>query len=146
MAACYNFRKLLEIDPDENSFICVGIDKSHIPFKRCQKQILVEDRKAASRILDEMSASSDCDKTLKHLPELVFRSLCAGTHRSNPECCQVGQVYTEWRDIIRDHWTLVKRESSKRAFERWRIRKVKGSLESVRMMVQEETENEVNTT
>lgn len=144
MAAHYNFRKLLDIDPDDESFICVGIDESQIPVRRCQMQILVEDRKAASRILDEMNVSSDCDKTLKHLPELVFRTLCAGTHRSKPECCQVGQVYTEWRDIIRDHWTLVKRESSRRAFDRWRLRKVKGSLEPVRMMVEDESENEVN--
>jgi len=143
MTVHYNFRNILDIDPDVESFTCVGIDESHSPPKRCQKQILIEDRKAAGRILDEMDTSSNSNKTLKSLPELVFRTLCAETHRSKPEFCQVGQVYTEWKDIIRDHWTLVKRDNSKRAFERWRFRKVKDTLESMRMMMEEENANEV---
>jgi hypothetical protein len=143
MAVHYNFRNILDIDPDNEPFTCVGMDESCSTPKRCQKQIILKDRKAASRILDEMNASSNSDKTLKSLPELVFRTLCAETHRSKPECCQVGQVYTEWKDIIRDHWTLVRRESSKGAFERWRFRKVKGNLESMRTMMEDENENQV---
>jgi len=143
MAAQYNFRNILGIDPDDTSFTCAGTDELHKPPKRCQNQIPVEDREVATRILNEMDRSSICDDTLKLLPELVSRTLCTESHRSKPELCQIGQVYTEWRDTVRDHWTLVKRESSKKSFERWRLLKVKDALESMRAVVEDEKENDV---
>jgi hypothetical protein len=104
MAAHYNFRNILGIDPDNKFFTCAGTNELHQPFKRCQNQILVEDREAASRILNQMDVSSTCQETLKLLPELVSRTLCTETHRSKPELCQIGQVYTEWRDSVRDQY------------------------------------------
>jgi hypothetical protein len=40
----------------------------------------------------------------------------------------------------------VKRESSKKSFERWRLRKVKDTLESMRAVVEDEKENDVGVT
>lgn len=144
MVIQYDFRKILHIDPDEEHFTCVGVNESHNPPPRCETQISIEDRKAASQILYEMNECPNFETTLKALPGLVSRTLCTETHRSNPERCQVGQIYTAWRDVISDHFILVKRESSKRAFERWRLWQVQKPLDKMKATMDIEKQRDVS--
>ncbi|KAF4637660.1 hypothetical protein G7Y89_g420 [Cudoniella acicularis] len=145
MAIRWNFRDILNINPENDTFTCVGTTDSDSSPRRCQNPVQREDRQAASKILDGMDNSTSHDVIFKGLEELTSLTLCRDHQNSHSKhrASYAQEVHSEWKDIFRDGWTVIKRERSRKAVRSFELNRMKDTLERLRVIVDvDESENE----
>jgi hypothetical protein len=95
----WNFRSLLDVDPDKIGFTCVGIGKT--TGKRCgQKLFATWHLRRAADILDTMDTLQSLSDASLYLEELAELTLCGLHHRHPGVKCQVESVIERWEQKI----------------------------------------------
>ena len=114
MAAYWDFRKILDVDPDGDR-TCVGIAKTY--GRRCKNPISVPDRNTASRLLSQMDRSKSYTRAEEDIQKLAALMLCKGVHncQSRPHLSQVNEVYRDWLSLAEEEYVHVQKQRDRAA-------------------------------
>ncbi|TAQ89334.1 hypothetical protein B7494_g2349 [Chlorociboria aeruginascens] len=100
MTAYWDFRRLLDVNPDDPGFTCVGTTKKGL---RCRQFFFSgSDLYRAARILDTMDRQQTSSDVCILLKELAGLTLCPRWHRK-PGYSQVDEMSYKWQVTIEEY-------------------------------------------
>jgi hypothetical protein len=102
MSSNWNFRAVLGVNPDSDSFTCVSVKQDNTPCCRNARPLLSDmDLSEASTILDVMDHCESLKTSFGYLDELARHTLCV--IHSEREDDQVRAICGVWQKKIMEH-------------------------------------------
>jgi hypothetical protein len=150
MAVSWDLRDILSINPELDSFTCVidsftcVIDQDSVEYG-CQNLVDSEDREAMVSILGAMNMSMNHATVSKHIEELASRARCKVHQNNNVDQhpSQLDCLSAEWILLFQERWLAMNRENSRKAAEEFRVYEMNQTLEQIRVMIDQEEDDEV---
>ncbi|RDL37165.1 uncharacterized protein BP5553_04598 [Venustampulla echinocandica] len=133
MPVHWNFRDVLNLYPEDDSFSCVASDESPDVPRRCSNAVEIRDRIAAGTVLDDIDGSTSHEAIFKGLEELSWLTLCK-KHQHNiakPHPSAANDAYSDFKEVFKDRWTAIRRENSRNAVEGYRHHRMRGGLQAI---------------
>ncbi len=145
MATYWDFRRILDVDPDTD-YTCVGIAKTY--GRKCKYCVGVGYRDEASRILQRMDRTKSYSAALANLESLADEMLCKQVHNSQrtPHLNQISEVSKRWHRVANAEYVRVKEgaERASKARARRELSQMRAAVQHLRDALEEESEEVVS--
>ncbi|CAG8951223.1 hypothetical protein HYFRA_00007970 [Hymenoscyphus fraxineus] len=144
MALCWNFREILNLNTDLDTFTCFANEHIHELRHRCTKPIDSEDYETVRRILRTIDTSPNPEVIFHELGRLSSLTLCKyhqnNDSKQNP--APSSEIYSQWKTLFQETWRD-RREELRKDTESYKTNKMKQQLDQIKLCLDDEKDEQI---